>query len=163
MDPPSDAMQLTGSAEHKALVMVIERLDAVEASIDALRAIAERMSDPLNDVAILDPLLQVRRLWMLHATVDQPLFRTPWEGQPRHEGLYEVEADMSCPEVQARLKRKGIQLYRRKYDLLKCQLSHQTFYGSPEHMPTSAPDKWYVSFTDRIPPKDEVSTWERVA
>ena len=143
--------------------MVIERLADVEASMDALRSCVEKATDPLARVATKDPLLHISRLWTFHTSQElSPHYLKPWEGQPHHEKLYEVEADMSCPEVQTKLKERGVQLYRRRYDLLKCQLSHQTFYGTPDNMPIAVPDKWYVSFTDRVHPKDEVSTWERV-
>ena len=172
MDLPLHIAQLTGSAEHKALVMVIERLDAIEANMDALRSSLEKVTDPLasvaTNVATEDPLMHISRLWSLHTSQELnercrwPYSPKPWEGQPYWEKLYEVEVDVSCPEVQTKLKERGVQLYRRRYDLLKCQLSHQTFYGTPDNMPIAVPDKWYVSFTDRVHPKDEVSTWERV-
>lgn len=169
MELPSHIAQLTGSTEHKVWVMLIERMDALEASIDALNATLQNAVDPLHGVGTEDPLLQIHRLWQFHTSSELAdkgglgdYTRRPWEGQPHHEKLYEVEGDVSGPKMQEKLRQKGIQLYRRRFDLLKCQLSHQTFYGSPEEMPTRAPDKWYVAFTDRIPPKDTVSTWERV-
>ena len=176
MELPPHIAQLTGSTEHKVWVMLIERMDALEANMDALRSSLEKVTDPLasvaTDVATDDPLMHISRLWSLHTYQELKMWgercrwrypSKPWEGQPYWEKLYEVEVDVSCPEVQTKLKERGIQLYRRRYDLLKCQLSHQTIHGSPQSMPTSAPDKWYVSFTDRVHPRDEVSTWERVA
>ena len=38
----------TGSAEHKALVTVIERLRALEIAVDRLAATTERQNDPLK-------------------------------------------------------------------------------------------------------------------
>lgn len=41
-------LPLTGSAEHEALVTVIERLRALEIAVDRLAATAERQNDPLK-------------------------------------------------------------------------------------------------------------------
>ena len=50
MQTPQHSMDLppTGSAEHEALVTVIERLRALEIAVDRLAATTERRNDPLK-------------------------------------------------------------------------------------------------------------------
>lgn len=157
-------LPLTGSAEHKALVMVIERLEALEASQDRVVAAIEKACDPLLHVATDDPLLHIKKIDMHAAFWDYDsnsgAASLRYWG-PTHTGFHVVCADVSCPRAQARLKEKKIQQYLRKFDLAQCEKAHRRYYGGGTPL-TSMPDKWYVCREGRPTPVDAISTWERV-
>eukprot|EP00891_Asterochloris_glomerata_P005738 jgi/Astpho2/5738/fgenesh1_pg.00080_%23_12_t len=75
-------LPLTGTPEHKALVMVIERLATLETAMDSLTAAVSKMADPLLHVNSHNVhLLQVNDLYKKHASegVDRQFEVISWD------------------------------------------------------------------------------------
>ena len=160
-------LPLDGSATHKALVMVIERLQALEAVVDRLAAETERQNDPLRGMDSAVELLHVKRAhqYLIKHKLQHsryPLWRAP-------SGFHRMPCDMSCPKLQAQLQKNNVSLWRRTYDPIRWAAEMNKLPGTAGELEESWKEEselpWYVAFNDNRnvdSHMDKVSTWKRV-
>ena len=160
-------LPLDGSATHKALVMVIERLQALEAVVDRLAAETDRRNDPLNGMDTAAELLHVKQAHRVHVEhrfrcSHYPLWRAPC-------GFHQMPCDMSCPKLQAQLRKNNVSLWRRTIDPIRWAAHMNKLPGTPGDLVDAWKEEaelpWFTAFHDNrniVSDMDEVGTWKRV-
>ena len=172
MEDLPQELQPRGSNLELTVLMIIERLQALEEIVHRATEMMSRRAVAWYD--LYDPRDPLRHLAQAADAEIGSLALKARYGEKEHlfdnierapDGFHRLAVKNPGRSLFEAGRRSGATFFWRRWDLLRVQLSYQSFYSTDRGMPMEMPAWLYVSWNTESAPKTEataVSTWERV-